>query len=75
MTVLESLGGVKYFTVVYYDKFQEHKCENSGHAVVDVLSNLRHSWRICANVLRTFVQTQPAVQFCVIMTLCDKNIR
>jgi len=69
MTVLESMGGVKYPTVVYYDKFQEHKCENSSHAFVEVLSNVRHSWLICAEILRTFVQTQAAVQFCVIMTL------
>jgi hypothetical protein len=37
------MDGVKYLTVVYYDKFQEHKCENSSHIFVDVLSNLRHS--------------------------------
>jgi hypothetical protein len=65
MTVLESMGGVKYFTVVYYNKL----CEHSNHAVVEVLSNLHHSWRICAEVLRTFVQTQAAVQFPVIMIL------
>ena len=59
----------KNFTVVYYDKFQEHKCEHSTHAVVEVLSNLHHSWCICAEVLRTFVQTQAAVPFRVIMTL------
>jgi hypothetical protein len=69
MTVLESMGGVKYFTVVFYDKFQEHMCENSSHAFVEALSNLRHSWRICAEVLRTFVQTQVAAQLPVIMTL------
>jgi len=69
MTVLESVGGFKYLTVVYRGKFQEHKCENSSHVFVQVLSNLRHSWRICAQVLRTFVQTQAAVQFRVIMIL------
>ena len=69
MTVLESMSVVEYFTVVYYDKFQEHKCENSSHAFVEVLSNSRHSWRICVEVLGTFVQTQAAVQFRVIMAL------
>jgi len=63
------MGGVKHFTGVYYDNFQEHKYENSSHVVVEVLSNLRHSWRICAKVLRTFVQTQPAIQFRLIMNL------
>jgi hypothetical protein len=69
MTVLESVYDVKYLPLVYYDKFQEHKCEHSSHALLEVLLNLRHSWRICAEVLRTFVQTHAAVRFRVIMTL------
>jgi hypothetical protein len=60
-------------SVFYYDKFQEHKCENSSHAFLEVLSNLCHSWRICAEVLRTFVQTHAAVQFRVIMILIRKK--
>jgi hypothetical protein len=37
MTVVESIEDIKYLTVVYYDKFQEHKCENSKHAFLRVL--------------------------------------